>query len=213
KENTRNKANRDSLAYVIYTSGSTGKPKGVMIENKSLVNFIVSMISLLGINANSKLISITTYAFDIFYLEIFSLIIKGGKTILFKSMQQGDPDYLKRMISKHKPSHIQATPTTWRLLIEAGWKNKEKIIIISGGEAIQNSLKNSLTKLNQSKVWNLYGPTETTIWSTAQELTYNEKVNIGKPISNTQVYILDSDHNLLPKGVAGEICISGDGLA
>ncbi|MEM9866039.1 MAG: amino acid adenylation domain-containing protein, partial [Bacteroidota bacterium] len=213
KEDIPNKATENNLAYVIYTSGSTGKPKGVMIEHKSLTNFITSMTHLLDINVNSKLISTTTYAFDIFYLELFSPLVVGGTTILSKSIHKLNPDYLKLLISKYQPSHIQATPTTWKLLTEQGWENEEKTTIISGGEAIQDSLKNALTKLSQSKVWNLYGPTETTIWSTAQTLKFNQKVNIGTPIANTQIYILDNNLNRLPKGVAGELCISGDGLA
>ena len=122
------------------------------------------------------------------------------------------------MISKHQPTYLQATPATWKILLNSGWENEEEVVIISGGEAISEQLKNNLTALSSQKVWNLYGPTETTIWSTAKELKYEETVNIGQPIANTQIYIVNassevSRNSLVPVGVVGELCIGGHGLA
>ncbi|MEM9819584.1 MAG: amino acid adenylation domain-containing protein [Bacteroidota bacterium] len=208
----------EQLVYLIYTSGSTGKPKGVMVEHRSLLNFLYSMEELLDFTEQSSLLALTTYGFDIAYLELFLPLICGGSLVVASSEVTADGFFLQELIAEHRPSHMQATPATWQLLMDCDWSNQEKVIILSGGEAIKESLKNQLTALSDQKVWNLYGPTETTIWSTAKVLKAAEKVNIGRPIANTQIYILDtrqgvSPSSLVPFGVSGELCIGGAGLA
>ncbi|MBB6112602.1 amino acid adenylation domain-containing protein [Mucilaginibacter lappiensis] len=200
------------LAYVIYTSGSTGNPKGVMIEHTALVNFLCSMQELLHFTADASVLAVTTFSFDIAYLEIFLPLITGGKVIIASRVEAMDGYLLQDLIDLHRPSHMQATPATWQLLLDSGWKNNEQVVVLSGGEAIKDSLKEALTSLS-NRVLNLFGPTETTIWSAVKELHAGEPVLIGKPIHNTQLYIVDEQLRILPKGVKGELCISGDGLA
>ncbi len=208
----------EQLAYIIYTSGSTGKPKGVMIEHGSLMNFLYAMQETLNFKEDFSLLALTTYSFDIAYLELYLPLITGASLMVANSAVTGNGYSLQKLITEQMPSHMQATPATWQLLMDFGWKNQENVTILSGGEAIKESLKNQLTALSDQKVWNLYGPTETTIWSTAKELKAEEKVNIGRPIANTQVYILTthqemSQYSLVPFGVPGELCIGGAGLA
>lgn len=200
------------LAYVIYTSGSTGNPKGVMIEHAALVNFLYAMQELLHFNADSCVLAVTTFSFDIAYLELFLPLITGGKVIIASREAAMDGYLLQELIHLHRPSHMQATPATWQMLLDSGWKNEEQVVVLSGGEAINNDLKEALTHLS-NRVFNLFGPTETTIWSAIKELHAGEPVSIGKPILNTQVYIVDEQLRIVPKGVKGELCISGDGLA
>lgn len=202
----------NDLAYVIYTSGSTGQPKGVMIEHHSLTNFLKSMQNALDFNDRSSLIALTTYSFDIAYLELLMPLLVGAKIIISDSDVVVDSYGLQSLIAKYHPTHIQGTPAIWQSLIEGGWTNEEKVVVLTGGEAIMESLKDSLTEISD-KVFNLYGPTETTIWSTMKELKRKEKVNIGKPIANTQIYLLNKTNDLCPIGVPGELCIGGEGLA
>ena len=210
--------NPNDLAYVIYTSGSTGKPKGVMIEHQALLNFLSTMKEQLQISSNINLLAVTTYSFDIAGLEFYLPLLSGGRITLCNKEDTWDGLALQRLIKKNQISHLQATPATWQLLLETGWENEEDIVIMSGGEAIKEQLKNDLIAIGSEEVWNLYGPTETTIWSTCKRLMANEKVNIGQPIGNTQIYILDTtgEENaprLTPRGFVGELCIGGDGLA
>jgi amino acid adenylation domain-containing protein len=200
------------LAYVIYTSGSTGNPKGVMIEQTALVNFLGSMRELLGFTAAHSILAVTTCSFDIAYLELFLPLITGGKVVLAGRTAAMDGYLLKGLLATHRPTHMQATPATWQLLLDSGWRNEEEIIILTGGEAIKDILKDTLTGCSP-QVWNLFGPTETTIWSAIKELHAGEQVLIGKPIHNTRLYIVDEQLQLVPVGVKGELCISGDGLA
>jgi amino acid adenylation domain-containing protein len=212
KRNLSMKLSGAALAYVIYTSGSTGKPKGVMVEQSSLVNLLRSMTEKLQFTSDARLLSVTTFSFDIFYLELYMPLLKGAKVILASRASAMDGYLLRAMISAHQPSYMQATPATWQLLLDSGWQNHERVVIMSGGEAIKTGLKDALTKLSDQKVWNLFGPTETTIWSIIKALRPDEEVVIGKPIHNTKVYIVDEHMRLLPKGVKGELCIGGDGV-
>ncbi|GJM33275.1 MAG: hypothetical protein DHS20C18_22760 [Saprospiraceae bacterium] len=203
----------NDLAYIIYTSGSTGRPKGVMIEHQSLVNFLYGMQENFQLGQNSSLLAVTTFSFDIAYLELFLPLLTGAKVVLASSADAIDGLALQQLIRQHRPTHLQATPATWQLLVDSGWRNEEEVVILTGGEAIKESLKTALTKLSDAGVWNMYGPTETTIWSTMQELKADDQVMIGRPIANTQIYILDKQDQLCPIGIAGELCIGGDGLA
>ena len=199
------------LAYVIYTSGSTGKPKGVMIEHRSVVNFLMSMANDVEFASDSSILSVTTFSFDICYLEFFLPMICGGKLFIVSREVAVDGFKLAENISSYCPTHLQATPSTWQLLLECEWENKESIIIMIGGEAVKETLKDKLTKIG--RVFNLYGPTETTIWSAVKKLDMNNKVSIGKPIANTSIYIVNEQQQLCPVTIAGEIYIGGDGLS
>lgn len=203
----------DALAYVIYTSGSTGVPKGVMIEHRSLLNILYSMVEKLGITAASKMLSITTYSFDISTLEFFAPLLAGGEVVLANRQQVLDIPELRSLIRSCAPTHMQATPSIWQMLIDNGWTNETKTVVLSGGEALREDLKNLLTKGARAAVWNLYGPTETTVWSTARKLNAEEPVTIGGPIANTQLFILDNNLKLLPPGIVGDLYIAGDGLS
>ncbi|MFH6945822.1 non-ribosomal peptide synthase/polyketide synthase [Flavobacterium sp. FlaQc-49] len=202
----------DDLAYVIYTSGSTGKPKGVCIDHVSLFNFLQSMIGRLEMEDLKSFLSVTTYTFDIFYLEFFAPLLLGAKVIVLNNATIRDGDELQSAIAHYHPDFMQATPSTWQMLVDTGWQNKEEVKILSGGEAIKESLKNSLTSISK-EVWNLYGPTEATIWITAQKLDFSKKVIIGKAIANVQLYILDDHNAILPCGIIGELHIGGAQLA
>jgi len=215
-ENIEIKRSPLAPAYVIYTSGSTGNPKGVQISQSALVNFLLSMRERPGMNLNDKLLSVTTISFDIAGLEIYLPLIVGGQIILVDRDVSSDGSTLLTTIQNSGATIMQATPVTWRLLYEAGWDGIGLEQVWCGGEAFPLDLATKLKNTN-AVVWNLYGPTETTIWSTRFLLSSNQElknnVPIGRPISNTQLFILDKQRNLLPKVVAGELFIGGNGLA
>ncbi|WP_262892891.1 non-ribosomal peptide synthetase [Puia dinghuensis] len=200
-----------SLAYVIYTSGSTGRPKGVMIEHRTLVNFLWSMLADVGFKADCTFLSVTGYSFDIFYLELYLPLVAGGKMVLASRAAVRDALLLRELLAVSEATHMQATPSGWQLLIDSGWKNEEQIKMLIGGEAVRENIKEYLTGIGQ--VWNMYGPTETTIWSTMKLLRHGEKVVIGRPIANTAIYVVGTKEELLPLGVTGELCIGGAGVA
>ncbi|MBU9710067.1 amino acid adenylation domain-containing protein, partial [Paenibacillus sp. AK121] len=200
------------LAYVIYTSGSTGKPKGVMIPHKALTNFLLSMAEKPGITEQDKLLAVTTYCFDIAGLELYLPLIKGAQCYVCSSEKAKDAERLKQEIQKIKPTIMQATPVTWTMLFQAGWKNEENMKMLCGGEALSETLKSYFVH-NNGDAWNMFGPTETTIWSTIQTITADKPLSIGKPIANTQIYILDQHLRPVPIGLPGELFISGSGLA
>ncbi|MEH1835437.1 MAG: amino acid adenylation domain-containing protein [Nostoc sp.] len=204
--------NLANLAYLIYTSGSTGTPKGVMVEMRSLVNVLTALKQQLSITASDRLLASTTIAFDIAALELFLPLIAGAQLILTRQTALVDPGQLTAAIKQYQITVMQATPATWRLLLTSGWQGKPDLKILCGGEALDNSLAAQLLSLSQ-EVWNLYGPTETTIWSTVQQLNNGESVNIGYPIANTQFYVLDNYLQPVPVGVPGELYIGGAGVA
>jgi len=203
-----------NLAYVIYTSGSTGKPKGVQIHHSSLLNFLTSMRQQPGITEQDTLLAITTISFDIAALELYLPLIAGAKIVLISRVEAADGLQLLKKLNHEGISIMQATPTTWQLLMAAGWKSSPQLKILCGGEALSRELATQLLKKGQA-VWNLYGPTETTIWSTMAQVSAgtSNTVSIGRPIANTQIYILDHDLQLLPIGVSGELHIGGLGLS
>lgn len=200
------------LAYVIYTSGSTGKPKGVMIPHKALTNFLITMMDKPGINSKDRLLAVTTFCFDIAGLELYLPLICGAKCFICSAEKTKDAEKLKGEIQRIKPTIMQATPVTWKMLFQVGWKNEEKVKILCGGEALPEKLKKSFVDTD-SDVWNVFGPTETTIWSLLEHIKAKENITIGNPIGNTQVYIIDKNLQPTPVGIAGELCIAGDGLA
>ena len=213
KENPHNKVDAEDLAYLIYTSGTTGNPKGVMIPHRAVVNFLHSMRKQPGITKNDILLSVTTISFDIAGLEIFLPLITGARTVLVSFEKTVSGDLLAQEIEKNKATIMQATPSTWRLLLEAGWQGNRNLKILCGGEAFPPDLASRLLPI-VGEVWNMYGPTETTIWSTIYKVE-NEANNIliGRPIDNTQIYILDKNLKPMPLGVIGELYIGGDGVA
>ena len=204
----------ENLAYVLYTSGSTGQPKGVQIEHRSVVNFLASMQHEPGITDKDVLLAVTTLSFDIAGLEIFLPLLTGARIVLATREQASDGGQLRRLLEKMDVTLMQATPATWRLLLDAGWTGKQNLKILCGGEALPRELAQQLLPCCR-ELWNMYGPTETTIWSAIYRV---QDVNwatapIGHPISNTRMYVLDSRFQLLPIGVAGELYIGGEGLA
>ncbi|MFJ6208614.1 amino acid adenylation domain-containing protein [Lysinibacillus sp. NPDC092081] len=200
------------LAYVLYTSGSTGKPKGVMITHKALTNFLISMGRKPGISSDDRLLAVTTYCFDIAALELYLPLVFGAQCYICSAENTKNVEGLINEIQRIKPTIMQATPATWLMMFLGGWRNKEKTKILCGGEALPEKLKQYFITTNSTS-WNMFGPTETTIWSTIHEINKEEPISIGKPIGNTQIYILDKHLKLAPIGITGELCISGDGVA
>jgi amino acid adenylation domain-containing protein len=203
----------NSLAYVLYTSGSTGKPKGVEIRHRSLVSFLASMQGQPGIAPSDRLLAVTTFSFDIAGLELYLPLVSGARVVIAPRDAAFDGDALIRILNDSKITIMQATPVTWRLLLESGWQGTPGLKLLCGGEALTSELAAQLAATG-AEVWNLYGPTETTIWSTSQRIhSQDERVSIGRPIANTQVHLLDEYRQPVPPGVAGELYIGGDGLA
>ncbi len=217
KGNTSNiESNRkpQDTAYVIYTSGSTGKPKGVMIEDHSVVNFITGMTENIDFTSEKIILAVTSISFDIFGLETLLPLTKGLRIVIADESSQKDINKLSEIIHNQKVDIIQSTPSRMRLLSENSDNNifynlKEMII---GGELLPQSLLEKLRSNTKANIYNVYGPTETTIWSTVRKLSEGQ-IDIGKPIANTKVYIVDKHSNIVPVGVAGELCIAGEGLA
>jgi len=205
-----------NLAYLIYTSGSTGLPKGVQIPHGAVVNFLTSMARQPGLTASDILLAITTISFDIAALELYLPLITGARVVLASRETATDGKKLIQSLTASGATVMQATPATWRMLLAAGWQGSQELKILCGGEALPRDLAAQLL-VRGAAVWNLYGPTETTIWSTAYQLeaTQLEKslVPIGRPIANTTIYLLDSFGQPVPIGVPGELYIGGAGVA
>ena len=206
-------ASAEDLAYVIYTSGSTGKPKGVEISHRAAVNLLCSMKKKPGLAASDTLLAVTTLSFDIAALELYLPLSVGAKLVIASRETAADGNLLLEKLRSSGATVIQATPATFRLLLEAGWNGKPALKILCGGEALPRELANQL--LERTKfLWNMYGPTETTIWSsTIQVQPGDGPVPVGPPIDNTQFYVLDTRGQVTSFGVAGELHIGGDGLA
>ncbi len=202
----------DSLAYVIYTSGSTGRPKGVQVVDSAVVNVLTSIGQKTGFSAKDKLLAVTTLSFDIAGLELFLPLISGAEVIIASRETAGDGTRLAALINSSGATAMQGTPATWRLLLEAGWRGKPDLRIFCGGEALNPTLARELLTRGK-EVWNFYGPTETTIWSSAWKVAPDAPISIGRPLANTQFYILDKELRLVPAGTAGELHIGGGGLA
>lgn len=203
----------DNLAYVIYTSGSTGQPKGVQVTHRALTNFLQSMRVRPGLQPDDVLLSVTSLSFDIAGMELFLPLIVGATCVLAQADEVVDGSRLAAAIHRRGATVMQATPATWQLLLEARWSGSKQLKILCGGEALSRDLANRLAG-SGSALWNMYGPTETTIWSTTDTVEVGEgPVFIGSPIDNTQIYLLDNQLNLTPVGVPGNLYIGGAGLA
>jgi amino acid adenylation domain-containing protein len=203
----------ESLAYVIYTSGSTGVPKGVAIEHQALMNLLHSMQREPGLAQTDVMVAITTLAFDIAALELFLPMLAGARLVIATDEQVTNGGLLLRLLNESQATVLQATPGAWRILLDAGWTSATPLKVLCGGEALPRDMADALLE-RSSDVWNVYGPTETTIWSSATRVATGSSVpRVGPPIANTQFYILDERLQPLPIGVVGELCIGGDGLA
>lgn len=200
------------LAYILYTSGSTGLPKGVKITHRNLINFLTSMQSEPGITPDDRLLAITTISFDIAGLELYLPLITGAQLIICDTEAAKDGRILLDLLEEKDITIMQATPSTWRMMIDSGWTKKFPVKILCGGEALPKELAMMLNA-RVNELWNMYGPTETTIWSTVKKIGEDNDLTIGFPIANTQIYILNEEQELLAPGIAGEIFIGGDGVA
>ncbi|WP_075883111.1 non-ribosomal peptide synthetase [Candidatus Protochlamydia sp. W-9] len=200
----------DQLAYILYTSGSTGQPKGVMISHKSLINFLKSFTDLVSLKKTDRFLSVTTPSFDISMLEYLGPLITGGTLILASHDITNQGSCLLVLLEKQKTNIMQATPITWQILLEAGWYPIPDFRVLCGGEPLPAKLFKKLLTYS-IRLWNLYGPTETTIWSTFAEYTSkdsNKEIAIGFPIPNTQVILVAHEDSRKT-----ELCISGSGVA
>ncbi|MCH5720443.1 non-ribosomal peptide synthetase [Niabella hibiscisoli] len=207
------KVSGNDLAYLLYTSGSTGKPKGVMVSHKNLLNFLLGMKDIFNTDTHTRLLAVTTVSFDIAGLEIFLPLISGGQLVLADKEITKDSKALIDILQVQGINIFQATPATYKLLLQEKWPSLESLTLLCGGEALSKNIADALLQ-KCGRLFNMYGPTETTIWSTVKEITKEDGfISIGAPIRNTSVYILDENHALLPAGTEGEIFIGGDGVA
>ena len=202
----------DDVAYLIYTSGSTGSPKGVRVPHRALSNCLWAFERSPGLSANDVMFATTTLCFDIAALELLLPLAVGAECVIASEETVRDMHLLQRALQQMRPTVMQATPTAWQMLFESGWRNPEGIRLWCGGEALPETLQAHIVR-SGSQAWNLYGPSETTIWSTCGRVTSEDVTAIGKPIANTQIYILDGQQRLLPIGATGEIYIGGRGVA
>ena len=203
----------DQLCYILFTSGSTGRPKGVEITRGAFANFLGSMAHTPGLSASERLLAITATSFDIAGLELFLPLWVGATVLIADRETARDPRRLKKRLESDRVSMLQATPTTWRLLLEAGWRPDAGVRMLCGGEALPPELARRLVACG-GELWNLYGPTETTVWSSLERVWPGfERITVGRPIDRTTMYVLDGSLGRLPPGAEGEIWIGGEGLA
>jgi len=202
-----------TLAYVVFTSGSTGGPKGVAVTHGALANVVASFGADLALRDSDALVAVTTVGFDIAALELFLPLVHGARLVLATDDEAHDGRRLAALLDGSGATILQATPATWQLLLDAGWEPPEELTALCGGEALPPALAERLAP--RTRLWNVYGPSETTIWSTTQRLEPPpaRTIPIGRPIANTRVYVLGERAAPLPAGVPGEIHIGGDGVA
>ena len=205
----------DDTAYVIFTSGSTGRPKGVQITHRRADQLPVSPCAQTpGFTAQDSIVAVTTICFDIAALELFLPLTVGARVVIADEEETKDGQLAAVAAEARRSARVlQATPATWELLIEAGWRGEPQLRMLCGGEALPRHLADRL--LDRSpELWNMYGPTETTIWSSARRITRGDgPILIGPPIANTQFYVVDRNDALVPQGGVGELLIGGDGVA
>ncbi|RJG35461.1 non-ribosomal peptide synthetase, partial [Motilimonas pumila] len=198
---------------MIYTSGSTGNPKGVMVTQANVVNFLSSMQSKPGINSSDCLLAVTSTSFDIHGLELFLPLAVGAKTVIASKNAVSDSHALITLINRYSVNLMQATPATWKMLVDGQWQPTSAIKVLCGGEALSESLASKLTAFDSTELWNMYGPTETTIWSCVKQVSATDgQVSMGLPIANTQVYLLNEQLQIAPEGAPAELFIGGEGV-
>ncbi len=199
--------------YVIYTSGSTGRPNGVQVPHRALVNFLAAMATRPGLTADDTLVAVTTLSFDIAGLELFLPLTVGATLVIAGAEQLRDGRHLRALLDDVGATVMQATPSTWRLLLATDWQGRPGFKALCGGEAFPPDLVAALHARVHS-LWNMYGPTETTIWSTCARLDPDDpRVTIGQPIDNTSVYVVDALLQPVPVGTPGELMIGGLGVS
>ncbi|MFF8774153.1 amino acid adenylation domain-containing protein [Kitasatospora sp. NPDC015120] len=202
----------EQLAYVIYTSGSTGTPKGVMVTHRSLLNVVRSVTEDVGAGPAGTWLAATSVSFDISALELYSALLDGGRVVLAPDADARNPAALLRLVAERGVSHVQATPSGWRLLLAAGF-DRPDVHALVGGEALPVALAGELRR-RVSRLTNVYGPTETTVWSSFWEVPQRpSEVLLGGPLANTRLHVLDGAGRPAGDGGTGELCIAGDGLA
>jgi amino acid adenylation domain-containing protein len=199
-------------AYLIYTSGSTGQPKGVSVPQPAVVNFLRSMAREPGLQRGDRVLAVTTLGFDIAVLELLLPLSVGATIVLASDREAADGDALRRLIDEHDITLLQATPSRWQLLLEAGWTRTPGLRALVGGEPLPPTMAIALLE-RCDQVWNMYGPTETTVWSTCWRVQADTPISLGKAIDNTQILVLDEADQLMPAGAWGEIWIGGSGVA
>jgi len=206
------RATATDIAYLLYTSGTTGRPKGVAVTHRSIINFLTSMAREPGLGADDTLLAVTTLSFDIAGLELWLPLVVGARVALARREAAMDGRRLAELLASSAATMLQATPTTWRLLLAVGWAGNPNLVMLCGGEALPPDLATELLPRGRA-LWNMYGPTETTIWSALQGVRSGDPISLGAPIANTQLYVLESGGDVAPFGVAGELCIGGDGVS
>lgn len=208
--------NSNEIAYILFTSGSTGTPKGVEVKRESLFNFIEGISEIIDFSEEKRIACLTTVSFDIFFLESIMALYKGLTVVLANDDEQRNPNLMAKLIQDNAVDMIQMTPSRMQLLMnrdrELSCLKSVKEIMI-GGESFPLSMLRTLQAKTTAQIYNMYGPTETTIWSAVSDLTRKERIDIGRPIKDTKIYIVDEELSILPNGQSGEICIAGDGLA
>jgi len=202
----------EQVAYVIYTSGSTGKPKGVMIAQSALVNFLVAMRKTPGVRESDILLSVTPTSFDISLLEYLVPLTAGAQIVMATTEQAGDGRELQRLLEQFAVTLMQATPATWRMLLENNWEGKSDLRILCGGEALTLDLARQLLPRSR-ELWNMYGPTEATVWSSVDRVLSPDRISLGEPIPNLRYYVLDEHQKPVAAGTPGELWIGGTGIA
>ncbi|MFI5685502.1 amino acid adenylation domain-containing protein [Streptomyces sp. NPDC051636] len=202
----------DAPAYVIYTSGSTGLPKGVQVGHRALVNFLWTMARRPGFGSQDSLLALTTVCFDIAGLELYLPLVRGGTVEILAAAEAADGVALRERVERSAPTVLQATPTTWQMLLAAGWSGDPALRALCGGEPLPPELAGQLAH-RVGALYNMYGPTETTIWSTVDRVRPGEPATIGRPIGNTRCHVLDERGVPVPPGIPGELYLSGDGVA
>jgi len=212
-ERPRVEISGEHLAYLIYTSGSTGTPKGVQVPHRAVVNLLSSMRRVPGIEREDILVAVTTLSFDIAALELFLPLTVGARLVIATREQAVDGSELLDVLRRSRATIMQATPTTWQMLLEVGWGGNPRVKMLCGGEALPRGLANQLLTVG-GELWNMYGPTETTIWSSVGQVSRGTgTVPIGPPIANTQFHVLDANLQQVPIGAPGELHIGGTGVA
>jgi len=201
---------RSDLAYVIYTSGSTGRPKGVQVEHGNLMNLLAGMREI-AMGEGDTLLALAPFSFDMSVADVFVPPSRGARMVIASRETAVNPSALAEVLASAQVTHLQATPTTWRMLLESGWRGGAGMTLICGGEALPQQLADRLASCGA--LWNFYGPTEATVWATCERLRAGEPVSVGRPMANVRTYVLDRAGARVPVGVPGELCIGGDGVA
>lgn len=211
--NPESTATPENLSYVIFTSGSTGRPKGVQLQHRNVVNFIYSVQRLFSLGESDRYLGVASMSFDASVLDFYLPLSVGARLVIVDVETTRDGSALANTMANAGITAMHATPSTWRSLVDAGWPGDSKLKIFSGGEALPWDLAELLLP-RCSALWNLYGPTETAVYSAIHKVAKSDgTVLVGRPVDNTQIYILDSLLQPTPIGVPGEICIAGAGVA